>query len=200
MLEFFKHVVELVGQIGVLATAALAVWSVTKKPWVAVRAWLKKTDDAIAKVSVMSAALGPNGGSSLYDKITATEARSQISGVRIDWLFDQFDRPIFEFAPDGTNVRINAAFANQFGYAPADMLGQKWVGMIHPEDRERVMTEWEHALADQRMFESQYRAVTRNRALTMVVRVIAEPQPHPKTGEILRWLGRVEIVKTGASA
>ncbi|MEO8481078.1 MAG: PAS domain-containing protein, partial [Acidobacteriota bacterium] len=143
----------------------------------------------------------PNGGSSLYDKITSTELRTLTIAARTDWLCDQLDRPNFECAADGANVRINASFTTQFGYSPAEMLGQRWVRMIHDDDRERVMNEWAHAIDDRRMFESSYRAKTRA-GVVMRVRVIAEPQPHPTTGAILRWLGRIEIVKseTGAAA
>ncbi len=198
MHDFMLRTADVIAAIASIGVAVGAVWALFKKPWVAVRAWLKKTDDGLTQVYVMSQALGPNGGSSLYDKITSTEQRSQVTGARVDWLCDQLDRPNYECAPDGANVRINASFTTQFGYSPSEMLGQRWVRLIHPTDRERVMAEWEHAIGDKRMFESQFRAQTRH-GVTLHVRAVAEPQPHPTTGVILRWLGRIEIVKSEAA-
>jgi PAS domain S-box-containing protein len=195
MHDFLVHTAEILASLAVIGGFVASVWAFSKKPWLLARAWVKKAEDTIAKVDVMSKALGPNGGASLYDKITATEERSQLTGVRTDWLCDQLDRPSFECAPDGANVRINSSFTNQFGYSAAEMLGQRWVRMVLGDDRDRVMTEWTHAIDDQRMFESTYRAITRA-GVAMRVRVVAEPQPHPQTGKVIRWLGRIEIVKS----
>ena len=154
------------------------------------RAFVRRIDGALGHVDAMATWLGPNGGHSLGDLI-------RHSSVRLDWLIDQYKRPVFEFGPDGSNVRINDEFTSQFGYGAVDMLGQRWKNFIHHDDREHVMREWAHALRDQRLFEHAFRAVTRG-GVVIQVRVVIEPQVHGTTGVILRWIGFIERVQVSA--
>ena len=149
-----------------------------------------KVRTALQQVETMHTALGPNGGKSLGDNIRAIDARTQVTDARIDLLLDLQDALIFECAPTGENVRINESFTRMFGYSPAEMLGKRWIRILHPDDRERFMEEWAHAIDDKRVFRSQARYVTRA-GVVVEVEVIAEPHPHALTGDILRWRGRV---------
>ncbi len=158
-----------------------------------IRLGISKVALAIDRVEEVSKLLGKNGGESLGDMIRSTDSRTQLGWSRMDYLCDQLDRPVFECAPDGSNVRINSAFTNHFGYSPAEMLAQKWVRMIHIDDRDRVMTEWAHAISDGRIFECIYRCTTRGGVIVRV-RAIAEPCFHITTGKLIRWMGRIETI------
>jgi PAS domain S-box-containing protein len=178
--------------------ASLAAWRFFIRPRIVkpAHAFAKRLVATLDKVDEMSVSFGANGGKSLADMIRSTHRDTAITGIRVSWLLDQTDRPMFEQAPDGRNLRINSKFTDAFGYGAVEMLGQQWIRLIHEADRPGFMREWDHALEDVRLFEATVRVVTRSRA-TQQARIILEPRLHEVTGELLRWLGRIETVSGG---
>lgn len=172
-------------QVSTLVGIAVAAWPVAKYV-------VKPISRSIRNIDEMSKLLGSNGGESLGDKIRQTALISKESRVRVDWLCDQLDRPVFECSPTGLNVRINDRFTDKFGYSPDEMLGQRWIRMVHPEDQDSVRAGWQRAIAETRMFDMTYRCVTRQ-GFVLRVRVVTEPNFDALTGDLVRWMGRIEI-------
>lgn len=86
----------------------------------------------------------PNGGSSMSDRM------SQLLGemrVRLD-----FDLTTGHFSMDrnGHMVWANKAFHHWFGTRPDDVLGMRWLGLIHPDEREGVAQDVYRAVKDGR--------------------------------------------------
>ncbi len=46
--------------------------------------------------------------------------------------------PLALLGPDGRFIRANAAWQAKLGLPPPDLIGQEFVGLVHPEDRRRV--------------------------------------------------------------
>lgn len=182
---------------GKLIGFGVAVWPTIRYVVRPTHRFIRRVSDGLNHVENMATWLGPNGGKSLGDQIRRGVSLAETTSVRMDYLCDRDDAAIFECRPDGANVRINETFTTQFGYSPDDMLGQRWVRMVHPHDRDRVMTEWQHAIDDQRLFESSYRVYTRA-GVELRVRAIAEPRFVPGTAQLHRWMGRIVIERAEA--
>jgi diguanylate cyclase (GGDEF)-like protein/PAS domain S-box-containing protein len=64
---------------------------------------------------------------------------------------------IFQTDPDGSFVFVNDRWCEYSGLSKEESLGAGWLNVIHPEDRERVVTEWTESVRDHRDFELEYR-------------------------------------------
>lgn len=184
---------------GSVAAAILSILGVggtaytwIKKPWRAVRT-------AMAKVDTMAAALGDNGGTTLADEIRrqgkvldqqGIELRR--TGARLSALSDIDGRPIFETDEHGAWTRINRAFEFTFGFSVRETVGYGWVILLAPSEREAVITEWKHAVRDQRVFLCECHLSTR-----AGLAVMATIRAHPTTGRegerVIGWFGVIEI-------
>lgn len=83
--------------------------------------------------------------------------------------------PIFETDAQGGLTRINRGYAELVGRSIDDLRGRGWELTIHPEDLDRVVEEWEAAIAGKRRFESQFRLVGRSGRLIGWVRCAGSP-------------------------
>lgn len=203
MIRFIQSVGEIATALIALGTVGSAIWLIGfKRPWKTIRAEYLRFSQAVTKVDSINAALGPNGGSSLWDLARRTYNQARLTDARVDLLVDHVDYPIFESSPDGSTVRVNDAFVRTLGYSVSDMFGHKWIRLLSDGDRDRYVRAWELAVKDQRVFETEALLVTRN-STTLRVRVRATPNFDEGSGELLRWLGRIEtleLVKAGGSA
>jgi PAS domain S-box-containing protein len=64
---------------------------------------------------------------------------------------------IFTTGPDGNHTFVNACWCGLAGLSPAAALGQGWARALHPEDRERILREWEAAVGAGGPFAAEYR-------------------------------------------
>lgn len=186
------------------AVGSVALWRYVVRPRVVkrtqeFRAFRVRCLTALDQIETVHTALGPNGGKSLADRINYTSEAVAIMDRRVSWLIDQDNRPMLEMSPDGANLRINTRFTDAFGYGPGEMLGLAWIRLLHGDDRDAFMRDWNYAIGDARLFERQVRVVTRARAV-LTVRVTFEPSFHERSRELLRWFGRIESVSTGGAA
>lgn len=59
----------------------------------------------------------------------------------------------------GRCVRANSALLHLIGIAREDILGNGWTNYIHPDDKDRVINEWESAVKSHSRFRSHFRFV-----------------------------------------
>ena len=64
---------------------------------------------------------------------------------------------VFQTDADGSCLFVNDRWCEYAAMAREAALGNGWLQAIHPDDRERVATEWAASVADQRDFELEYR-------------------------------------------
>ncbi len=67
---------------------------------------------------------------------------------------------VFQADLDGRAVYANEGALEMIGFALGDAIGEGWIRTLHPEDRDRVMEEWQAAALDGRDYRSEYRFVT----------------------------------------
>jgi diguanylate cyclase (GGDEF)-like protein/PAS domain S-box-containing protein len=64
---------------------------------------------------------------------------------------------IFRTDPQGECLFVNERWCQFAGLAAKDALGTGWTAAIHPDDRERVLSEWQTAITEHREFHLEYR-------------------------------------------
>ncbi len=57
----------------------------------------------------------------------------------------------------GNLIYLNRAFYEITGRSPEELAGRRWLAALHPEDRERVVSEWDAAVRSARSFQSEHR-------------------------------------------
>ena len=65
-------------------------------------------------------------------------------------------------------VYVNERWCQISGLSPEVAMGQGWKQVLHPDDHDRVITEWEQSLRERRPFQLEYRYRPTNGAITWV--------------------------------
>jgi len=119
-------------------------------------------------VETIYSEITPNHGSSIKDKVVAIESRleentkmtKQISH-RQRWILDNREEPILESDSLGNFTWVNDKYCRLSGHDIAFFLGNGWRNIVHEDDRERIVSEWNGAITDKRDSHISFRLVTR---------------------------------------
>jgi len=155
----------------------------------------KQIADVKGETAQIRALLGPNGGSSLYDKVTTAGKAAVMSQARLSTMFDiVVDRPMFETNALGDITSVNAAFERAFDTSCEDMRGRGWINVVIPQDRDPFVRAWHHAISDERPFRSTARCVTQRPGALRSGLCSWSMQPilEPGTDTVLAWMGAVD--------
>lgn len=154
MLDLFVLYWDLIVKIGAGLIALVPIFIYLKKKWVAP---LKNRWDNLNKIGDIYYTLGPNGGKSLYDKIVNIDNRLARAEVRSKSLITALDIAEWQSDINGNCLYVNPAACQLLSRSPEDFLGRNWVNVIHPDDREEVIQEWDQAVKERRTFMGKYR-------------------------------------------
>jgi PAS domain S-box-containing protein len=148
---------------------------------------VKKNTDLLAQVAEE---LKPNGGGSLRDAVDRIDNRSARSDAfqRAAWSFWD-ESGLYEADTEGRCVWVNRAYRRISQRETEELLGQGWIVAIAPGDRDAVLREWEHCIADERDFTMDYKMVNAHGEL-IAVKGMAVPL-RDDDGTVIGWLGRV---------
>ncbi|WP_426751216.1 PAS domain-containing protein [Myxococcus sp. Y35] len=92
----------------------------------------------------------------------------------------------------------NQAWSDFTGQTEREAMAQGWLGMVHPEDHERVCEDWRRALATQSHFDSEYRVRRPDGRYTPVhARAVALREAD---GTIREWVGTVSDISRRKAA
>lgn len=64
---------------------------------------------------------------------------------------------LFRAGPNGEAKYLSPGFLNMTGLAASDALGYGWIQAVHPDDRDRLMADWQEALRSQAIFQAEFR-------------------------------------------
>lgn len=110
------------------------------------------TPEMVANLTIIATQMKPNGGSSVYDKLTridrllvySTEARRQ--------QFNATGIAFWEADEQGHTVFVSDRAAQIMGLLPEQALGNGWVTTLASEDRPRVCAEWQASIEQKRNY------------------------------------------------
>ncbi len=145
------------------------------------------TPEMVANLTVIATQMKPNGGSSIYDKLTridqlliySTEARRQ--------QFNATGIAFWEADRDGLTVFVSDKASQIMGMLPEQALGHGWATTLSSDDRSRVFQEWKDAVDQKRNYLSVHTYVHDNGE-----RVTVQARAHPivdATGKTIGIVG-----------
>ena len=96
---------------------------------------------------------------------------------------------IFHTDAQGHCLYANQRWCEITGIPLAEVLGESWTQSIHPDDRERVVTEWYQATQENQLFQSDYRFQHPNGNTTWVIGQVCPEKG--ENGEIKGYIGTI---------
>lgn len=151
----------------------------------------------VSDVANIKAAVGPNGGRSLYDRVEVAGRAARLSEARMSTMLDVVvDRPLFQADDKGEYTWVNSAFEKAFETSCDDVRGRGWINLVVPEDRDRVVREWRHAIIDRRDFSTMARFRTSRSHRLVIGSWSAQPICDDNTEEVIAWLGAIDTQAT----
>ncbi|MBO3462698.1 PAS domain S-box protein [Aetokthonos hydrillicola Thurmond2011] len=88
-----------------------------------------------------------------------TEEALQKSESRYATLAEVAPVGIFRFDTSGNCIYVNEQWCEMTGVSIQAGLGMGWLQILHPEDRDRIVMEWEQAFAQRRFYRNEGRCV-----------------------------------------
>lgn len=116
------------------------------------------------------------------------------SEARLRVLASAIPALVFETDPNGGGAWVNARVIAYTGLAERALLGQGWLQIVHPEDRDRAVEAWRQPWAEGTTYEDQYR-LRRADGLYRWHAVRASPVC-ADDGRITAWFGACVDIET----
>ncbi len=85
------------------------------------------------------------------------ERQPRHTEAQLDRLCELLPVGIIRTDPDGRCLYVNTRWFQMTGVSPAEASGEGWVEAIHPDDRERVLEQWQQSAAKAREFGAEFR-------------------------------------------
>lgn len=163
----------LLGQVGVAVGAVVTVYKLVLKP-------------AIGHLKTFH-----RQASTLFDvppAVERIEKRLVLNEGRHRAVMNEAAEAIFECGPQGECRWVNAKLQEMMGAVGDEMLGAGWVTFLCTDDRERVYSEWQDAVAQKRDFVSSY-CFTPRRGKDIKVKCKAHALLDEKDMSLIGYLG-----------
>lgn len=153
--------------------------------------WLALAKHALEDIESIKKELQPNGGASLRDRVDDIAEKVSRHEAYNQLLVGGFTRPILVWDAGGYCTQANRAYHELTGFDLGDVQGMNWINVIHPSDREQVLSEWRHTIRDKRFFSMEFRHRVRG---GNPVRVLLEARPiiEKAGGVVMGWFGTIE--------
>jgi|GEM_PF-1923097 len=99
---------------------------------------------------------------------------------------------IFHTDVEGETTYVNRRWSKISGLSFEESLGQGWLSAVHPEDREKIIKNWNNTINDKSDSVAEYRFLHKDGS---VIWVIGQAVPHTDSnGKIIGYLGTVTDV------
>lgn len=162
------------------------------------------------KLSALEASLGgkldeiikelkPNGGSSIKDQLNRLETSVSISEAQRMLLLDSVTSGVWTTDEKGRCTWVNESLRKATGASLSDFIGTNWENVVHHDDREFVLKEWERAITQKRDFNLYYRLLNLITEKEVPVHGVATPA-YNFTKEVIGWNGIIYFTEGPAKA
>lgn len=173
---------------------AFTLWKLVGRPTLRAfgraRDLMANASEILRVLRVIEKDFRPNGGSSFRDAIVRIEERLAAFDERQKALLNLSADGIFETDAAGLCTYANRRYAEITGLHGSEALGNGWIVNLHPDDRQRAVVEWRHAVADKRDFLARYRFMKPCGEVVPVVCHAAAVRGRPD-GEIVGYMGTI---------
>ena len=173
-----------------LVRAAMQGELVREEEWVVVRPDGKKTPILCTAAPILDSAGNIIGGVSGWQDITERKQIEQAlrqSERYFRELADSLPQLVWIMAPGGAVTYCNRQWHTQLGVAEGEPLGERWLMLLHPDDREAAAACWQRSFAEGAVCQTEVRLRAADGSyrwfLGRAVPVRGEQ------GRIVRWFG-----------
>lgn len=140
-------------------------------------------------MKVIAKEFSPNGGSSIKDAISSIERNLNLLWEKQKTIMAVQGMAVFEANPEGLCTYVNRHYCDISNFSQEECLGNGWINAVHPDDRQKVFTEWNDAVKQQREFKTKYRFLSNTGEIS---EVIGHAFPlKDKNGKIVSYLGKI---------
>lgn len=116
-----------------------------------------------------------------------TEAVLRASEAQFRLLADAMPQMVWSTSANNESDFYNLRWRAYFGLPAEEMAGDKWLNLVHPDDRDRIERTWLHALESGEPYEAEYRLRRHDGAYRWF---LDRGLPlRGDDGRILRWIG-----------
>jgi PAS domain S-box-containing protein len=124
----------------------------------------------------------------LWQESEAARAAVQDSEKRYRFLANAIPVQVWTATPEGTLDYANERSATYFGKPMQELMGERWISMLHPDDVEPTLARWQQSLASGTDYEAEFRLWSAADQCHRWHLGRASPQ-RDATGAIIRWFG-----------
>jgi PAS domain S-box-containing protein len=124
----------------------------------------------------------------LWRQSEAARLAAQESEERFRFTANALPVQIWTANCDGALDYVSERTAEYFGKTAAEIIGEQWLSVLHPEDIDRTMERWKHALTTGEPYEVEFRLWSAQHQGYRWHLGRAIPQ-RGSNGEIVRWFG-----------
>jgi PAS domain S-box-containing protein len=105
---------------------------------------------------------------------------------------------VFTTDTDGNNTETNQLYRDYTGRSAADLNGERWIEIVHPDDRAHILQGWKQAIVTGQLFKERYRLLGADgEHRCFDCRALPERDEQDR---IVRWLGTCIDVEAEAQA
>lgn len=164
---FISAIIAGLGLLGIL-------YRIFKKIFTFIKEKYSQIESAHEKIEKIFKEITPNHGTSIKDKINSFDKRmgtidenlkrnNQLTEKmfsRQRWILDQTTGPVFEADEEGKCIWANSYYLKLLQRNLDSIIGHGWKNAIAPEERERVIENWETCIKEGRDAEDTFTIVT----------------------------------------
>ena len=120
-------------------------------------------------------------------ELTAPSADEWHGGLEFRTLAETIPALVFVTDAHGRNIYTNVQFQRFAGLRAAELLGDGWLAVLHPDDRERADEVWARSVKTKELYEARYRFARSDGSYRWHL-VRGTPMLNA-TGDVVRWMG-----------
>jgi PAS domain-containing protein len=183
----------IIGKVAGIITALIgAIFAIYKLYHTIIKKSISRISAYLVKIDKIYDAIGPNGGTSLYDKVVAIDRKVSISDARTQSLHSALGLAEWFADINGQTTAINDIACRLTSRPETDFLGNNWINIIHPDDRDQVVEEWFEAVKDRRSFIMKYRWLDNNNK-SLTINAVARPF-YDAQKKLMGYIGTVTVI------
>ena len=124
----------------------------------------------------------------LWEESEQARANVQASEARYRFLANAIPVQVWTANPDGALDYVSDLTARYFGKTAEEVIGEQWLGVLHPEDVTHTVERWQRSLASGEPYEVEFRlwSAAHDAYRWHLGRATAQRDEH---GTIIRWFG-----------
>ena len=157
---------------------------------------------AIVGLAKVPAVVVPGGLREVEEVARSLEeaaVKRERSETTLRTITDAMPQMVWATGPEGHADYFNQRWYEITGTTPDQVMGDGWTSVIHPDDRERTWSRWQHCITIGEPFEMECRLRMADGGYRWSLGR-ALPVRNPETGAISRWLGTCTDIEDTVAA